>query len=211
MVALSPAERQRLIDSIVQDHPELARERTLLVRFMDAKGWAEDALQVFECLNLVRAGGLLARLQGVLSMFSVPGLSEVAFIVETLEKIGEANLYAVRMLGQKAYAYGVTAWAFEHAMPPLPAADAEKLREWSSEERVQVGAAEWVRMGEAAMTAMVRRCAAERIPSSDFKLLVQMSFEQPRPFAEAIYRGFEEGMTAFDRGAHESLRCNYPW
>jgi len=144
-------------------------------------------------------------------MFSFPGLSEVAFIVETLTKIGEANLYAVRLLGQKAYAYGVTAWAFEHDMPVLPAEDATKLREWSSEHRVQVGACEWTRLGEAAMTAMLRRCTYHKIPSSDFKLLVRVTFRnQPKPLAEAIYRGFEAGMTDFGRGAHHSLRCDYP-
>lgn len=35
---LSIVERDRLIESIVRDHPELARERTLLVQFLDAKG-----------------------------------------------------------------------------------------------------------------------------------------------------------------------------
>ena len=53
MVALSPAERARLIESIVNDHPDLARDRTLLVQFMNAKGWVEESLQVFEYLNLL--------------------------------------------------------------------------------------------------------------------------------------------------------------
>lgn len=171
----------------------------------------DNALKVFGYLNLIRAGGLLARLQSALSMLSFPGLSELALIVETLSRIGEANLYAVRMLGRKAYAYGVTAWAFEQAMPPLPAGDAEKLRQWSSERRVQLGVAEWIRMGEAAMTAMLMRCVEARIQSSDFKLLLRLSCQnQPRLLAEAVYRGFEAGMTSFEQGAHESLRCNYP-
>jgi hypothetical protein len=204
-------ERDRLIDSLVSDHPELARERTLLVQFLNVKGWAENALQVFEYLNLDRAGGVLARVQDALSMFSFPGLSEVAFIVDTLAMIGEANLYAVRMLGRKAYAYGVTAWAFEHPMPALPAADAAKLRQWSSERRVRVGAGEWARMGEAAMMAMLRRCTENRIRSADFKLLVRMSFQnQPRLLAQAVYQGLQTGMTDFERGAHEALGCDYP-
>ena len=144
-------------------------------------------------------------------MFSVPGVSEIAFIVETLERIGDANLYAVRMLGKKAYAYGVTAWAFQDPMPPLPADDAEKLRQWADERHVQLGAAEWFQMGQAAMMAMLRACTAGRIQSGDFKLLLRLRFQnQPKLLAESIYRGFESEMTAFERGAHESLRCDYP-
>ena len=204
-------ERNKLIDSIINDHPLLARDRTLLVRFMEAKGWVDDALQVLDYLNLVRPGGLLARLQSLLSSLSFPGLSEIAFIIETLTRIGEANLYAVQMLGRKAYAYGVTSWVFEQPMPPLPAADAAKLRQWSSERRVKLGEAEWRRMGDAARTAMLRRCAQEGIHSADYKLLVRLTFSNdPRSLAEAVYRGFEAGMTAFEKDAQRSLRCNYP-
>jgi len=203
-------EPKDLIDSIVRDHPALANDRTLLKRFLDAKGWVDDALQVFEYLNVIREGGLLMRLQSALSAFSFPGLSEVAFIIDTLARIGEANLYAVRMLGQKAYAYGATAWAFQHPMPPLPFGDAQKLRQWSGERHVRLGEAEWSRMGEAAMTALLRRCTQERIPSGDFKLLLRLSFDnQPSTLAKAVYRGFEVG-TTFERDVHSTLVCNYP-
>jgi hypothetical protein len=203
-------EPKDLIDSIVRDHPALANDRTLLKQFLDAKGWVEDSLQVFEYLNVIREGGLLMRLQSALSAFSFPGLSEVVFIIDTLAKIGEANLYAVRMLGQKAYAYGATAWAFRHPMPPLPSGDAQKLRQWSGERHVRVGEAEWNRMGEAAMTALLRRCTQQRIPSGDFKLLLQLSFDnQPGTLAKAVYRGFEVA-TTFERDVHRTLVCNYP-
>jgi hypothetical protein len=203
-------EPKDLIDSIVRDHPALANDRTLLKQFLDAKGWVEDSLQVFEYLNVIREGGLLMRLQSALSAFSFPGLSEVVFIIDTLAKIGEANLYAVRMLGQKAYAYGSTAWAFRHPMPPLPSGDAQKLRQWSGERHVRVGEVEWNRMGEAAMTALLRRCTQQRIPSGDFKLLLQLSFDnQPGTLAKAVYRGFEVG-TTFERDVHRTLVCNYP-
>ncbi|MBN1568467.1 MAG: hypothetical protein JXA73_11530 [Acidobacteria bacterium] len=207
---MSNDEPKNLVDLIVRDYPALANDRTLLKRFMDAKGWVEDSLKVFEYLNVIREGGMLMRLQGALSALSFPGLSEIAFIIETLAKIGEANLYAVRMLGQKAYAYGATAWAFRHPMPPLPYADAQKLRQWSGERKVKLGEAEWSRMGEAAMTALLRRCTQQRIHSGDFKLLIQLSFDnQPTQLAKAIYRGFEVG-TTFERDAHRSLPCNYP-
>ena len=203
-------ERNKFIDSIIEEYPPFANERTLLKRFLDIKGYVENSLQVFKYLNLVREGGLLMRLGGVLSTLSFPGLSEVAFLIDTLFKIGEANLYAVRMLGQKAYAYGATAWAFGDSMPPLPSGDAEKLREWSGERRLKLGEAEWNRMGEAAMTALLRRCTEERLPSGYFKLLIQLSFErQPAALAKAIYSGFEVG-TAFERGVHQTLVCNYP-
>lgn len=211
MPFMTIAERNELIDEIVNDHPELARNRTMLVQFLDAKGWADNAVQVFKYLNLVKSGGMLARLEGVLSTLSYPGLAEIAFIVETLEQIGQANLYAVKMLGKKAYAYGVTAWAFQHVMPALPAADAQKLREWSHDRRVEQAAAEWHKMGEAAMLAMTRRCTYERIYSSLFKEWMRSSFHNhPKELAESIYRGFEVGMTAFERGVHRSLPCDYP-
>jgi hypothetical protein len=203
-------EPKDLVESIIRKHPALGNDRTLLKRFLDAKGWIEDSLQVFEYLNVIREGGLLMRLQGALSAFTFPGLSEVAFIIDTLAKIGEANLYAVRMLGQKAYAYGATAWAFQHPMPPLPYGDAQKLRQWSGERHARLGEAEWNRMGEAAMTALLRRCTRQRIPSGDFKLLIQLSFDkQPTVLAKALYRGFEAG-TTFERDVHRTLTCNYP-
>ncbi len=202
--------RNEMIESIIREHPALARERTLLARFLEAKGWADDALQVFEYLNLIREGGMLMRLQSILSALSFPGLSEIAFIIETLSRIGEANLYAVRLIGQKAYAYGATAWTFQHPMPPLPSGDAQKLRQWSGQHRVQLGQAEWNRMGEAAMTALLRQCTSARIRSGDFKLLLTISCNhQPAALARAIYDGFEAA-TTFERGVHQTLKCSYP-
>jgi hypothetical protein len=207
---MSNDQRNDWIDSIVREYPAFANDRTLLRKFLDAKGWVEDSLKVLKYLNVVREGGMVMRLQTALGAFSIPGLSEVAFIIETLAKIGEANLYAVRMLGQKAYAYGATAWAFNHPMPPLPSADAQKIRQWSGGRHERLGQAEWSRMGEAAMTALLRRCTQEHIHSGDFKLLIRLSFEnQPTSLAKAVYRGFDVG-TPFERDVHRTLECNYP-
>lgn len=209
--AFTAGQREELLDAIIQQHPELARERTLLVQFLNAKGWAETTLEVFGYLNLIKAGGVLARLQGILGALSLPGLSELCFIIDTLEKIGGANLYAVRMLGRKAYAYGATAWTFGHAMPPLPAADARRLEQWQGARRASLGAAEWRQMGDSAMTAMLRRCIEGRIHAADFKLLVRLSANnQPKLLAGSIYRGLQAGMSRFEQEAHETLRCDYP-
>jgi hypothetical protein len=209
---LSAAEKERLVDSIVNEHPELARDRTLLSQFLAAKGYVEDALQVFEYLNLVKAGGMLARLQSAVGFLSVPGLSELAFIIDTLCIIGNANRYAVQILGHKAHAYGVAAWAFQHPLPSLPQRDAEKLRQWvSGAHRAELGAAEWVEMRDSAVRAMILRCAQNRIQAADFKLLVRLSFSnQPKELALALFKGFEATMTRWERDVHTTLICDYP-
>ena len=206
------ADQDRLIQSIINDHPELARDRPFLARLINAKGFTEDSLKVFKYLNLIKPGGYLAKAQAALTRLSLPGISEVLFILDTLHDIGKANLAAVDILGRKAYAYGVTAWAFRHSPPPVPPRDLELLSQWiSGERRAALGAIEWVKMRDAAITAMNRRCASLRIYAADFKLLLRLRYEEnPQKLARAIYTGFVASASTFDREAHEALSCDYP-
>ena len=203
---------QQFIETIIREHPELARDRTMLKQFLHYKGRAGDILQAFEYLNLVKSGGMLARLQGVLARFSVPGLAELMFIIDTLCQISAANRYAVKLLGYKAYAYGVTSWAFRHQPPPAPKADLDKLREWiSGERRAALGAEEWTKMRDAAITAMTRRCAKHKIQAADMKWIIRHRFRnQPRKLAGAVAAGFQATMTSFESEAYGKLPINYP-
>jgi hypothetical protein len=210
----SQRSKDELIESLISEHPELARDRTLLKRFLDWKGHADNVITVFEYLGMIKTGGLLAKLKSALGRFSVPGLSEVLFIVDTLCDIGKANLTAVKYFGHKAYAYGVTAWVFGHKPPPPPKKDLEKLQQWiSGDRRSKRAEEEWVKMRDAAIIAMIRRCTYNRIPSRLFKDWLRMKYEhQPKKLAQTIYTAFEATMslTPFEKEAHAKLKCNYP-
>lgn len=203
---------QQLIETIIREHPELARDRTLLKQFLHYKGRTGDVLQTFEYLNLVKPGGMLGRLQRVLTRFSVPGLAELMFIIETLCQISASNRYAVKILGYKAYAYGVTSWAFCHKPPPAPNADLDKLREWiSGEHRAALGAKEWVEMRDSAITAMTRRCAKLKIKAADMKWIIRHQFKnQPKKLAGAVAAGFQTTMSSFGSEAFKKLPVDYP-
>jgi len=86
------------------------------------------------------------------------------------------------------------------------------LRKWiSGERRAAQAGEEWVKMRDAAITAMTLRCARHKIPAADFKLIVRLRFKnQPKKLAQAVFTGFEAGMSGFEQEAHSKLRCDYP-
>jgi hypothetical protein len=205
---------QELIDSIVDDHPELAKDRTLLSQFLSVKDNAENAVQVFKYLNLVRAGGLLSKMESVLSAFSLPpGVSELTFIVDTLIEIGKANRTLVEYVGQKAYAYGVTSWAFQHAPVNIPRADYDSvLTSTQGTLRAPAAALEWTRMRDAAIRGMILRCFDNRIPETVFKRLLQFRFRhEPNLLAKAIFAGLGATLKQTDRSVRDLyFKVNYP-
>jgi len=149
----------------------------------------------------------LTPLGGFLTAVSVP-----AQILSSLRDIGQADLLGIQFLGHKAYAYGVTAWAFRETPPEVPAADLQKLRSWvSGESRVEHAKKIWPQMRDAAVQAMDRASIDDGIPVKYAQMLVSARFDNDRKkLACAVYAAFETGLTPAQREMHRKLSCDYP-
>jgi hypothetical protein len=194
--AITDEEKRNAILEVARQEYDLNDEQLDIVSkaatYVSIADHATDAAVVILELAGIVASGALFTAAGV--ALSVAGI--LATPIGALIDIAYAYQSTKMRIAMRAYAHGVTSWAFEHDPPPLSETMRDRVREWDGDDAIPPLETAWTEAVLAAREKMEAATAGDAIKAARYRALLRaVGNGDAIELARALMQGMGQGLT----------------